>query len=512
MESTESADRSSGSSKNQSRTEVPVQTLARCLLVGLTYIAVVMILGAVSTGWLYDNDFEIGAIFAYWLINAFAATWLAGYLLKPDDRSLALRPVSAGEMLFLFILTTASATPIVTAMDYEGVLHAAAWLGGAATFSLCGGLVVAYRQRTTPFAVRAEPIVLKDEDLQSYTERVLSSDRFITALRSTLPGDRRAGAGRLGDIPFLLATIQSRRASFERSSQLFFLATVVFGLLFVIVVVGLGFVLIDELEVGLPRRLGQISENLKELEDTRSEYDGITRRLRRGISMSRIERDLLEKAEAPEPILEGCVAANSLKPFEPTAHVSARALLDFCEAVVRATRGFVENLADNTEGKERLNRDLRERESLIEELRKDLEQVEAERESLLSGIREAVAAGEKEDGSEESRLYGLGKRISVGLIIATFFLAILRYLTRQYSEHLHHLAQADKDDLAIRSFFVCFRNATSSEEKSAAIKQLIANAAVLTRPNRGADAEANTLSGQDKRIVGEILEIIKKRI
>ena len=80
-----------------------------------------------------------------------------------------------------------------------------------------------------------------------------------------------------GSIPFLLSNINRRRASFERSSQLFFLATIVFGLLFVLVTVWYGFVLLDQVPVGPARRIANINEDAEQLRDDRTEFDSAYR-------------------------------------------------------------------------------------------------------------------------------------------------------------------------------------------------------------------------------------------
>jgi hypothetical protein len=316
----------------------------------------------------------------------------------------------------------------------------------------------------------------------------------------------------LDQIPFILTNIQKRRASFERSSQMFFLATIVFGLLSAGIIIAYGFVLVDQITVGLARHVGSVRASMEDLSDLRSDYDSLEFRIR-ALKFSDYERDSWKASGARADALEFCGGREFRElGFGATGNKSnIVSMLDRCEEGLAQLRLSIQSI--DPDRRRRLEGIVGSKETAIEAITKRVDKLAEDRAILVSKVTEDVKTAETASTTGDSRLYELLKRLSVGAIVVTFLLAILRYLARQYSEHLSHMGKADQDDIAIRRFFVALANASNSDERSAAIKQFIGGSMLMSSANGASPgAEVNAISEQDKKIVGDILDIVKKRI
>ena len=72
--------------------------------------------------------------------------------------------------------------------------------------------------------------------------------------------------------------------------------------------------------------------------------------------------------------------------------------------------------------------------------------------------------------------YNLGeifKRLFIGIIVTSFLLAILRFLTNQYKNNYEKGLAADEENSLIRRFYVAYKSSQTDAERAIAISKLI---------------------------------------
>lgn len=56
------------------------------------------------------------------------------------------------------------------------------------------------------------------------------------------------------------------------------------------------------------------------------------------------------------------------------------------------------------------------------------------------------------------------KRITVGLVVSTFLLAIFRYVVKLYQANYDGVIQCDREDMRYTSFYVAYKGAAGAED------------------------------------------------
>jgi len=82
----------------------------------------------------------------------------------------------------------------------------------------------------------------QSEALRGAVSTILDSERFLTALRTTLPQGKEDKEFGLDYIPYMLSSVDERRKGATKSARLFLLATVVTALVFSAVVMYFGYI------------------------------------------------------------------------------------------------------------------------------------------------------------------------------------------------------------------------------------------------------------------------------
>lgn len=453
-----------------------------------------------------DNNLEVLAVLVYLAILLLLAAIVPARLIQKSQDATGLRPFYASEAIGLFILILFSV--FFSFQDFGGQ-----WINlSVRTFWVSvvflSGVWVAHRRKSSSGYLHIEPFILKDEDLDHYAEKVLTSEKFHTALQSILPRSNETDDGAIDQLPFVLTNIQQRRKSFEQSSQLFFLATILFGLISTVLIVVFGFIILDQASIGTPKHIADIRENLSNLTDSNVLYDDLLSNNRR-INTSGADLSKLEAAGIDPLVLRPCYINLDTAVYNLEQLVSP--FLDNCgDAINRLESAISEAGLGDESAVVNL---LKEKRAALKMLENQYQELKKNNNDMVARIKDVIKNAEVETNKEWALVYELLKRVSIGVIIVGFLLAILRYLTKQYSEHLLHLGWANEDDIAVRRFYVSLSNSVSEEERSAAIQQFIRGSSYDRQENLLLrDAKSFSLSEQDKKLMGDLLEILKKKV
>ncbi|CCN35039.1 conserved hypothetical protein [Vibrio nigripulchritudo AM115] len=99
------------------------------------------------------------------------------------------------------------------------------------------------------------------------------------------------------------------------------------------------------------------------------------------------------------------------------------------------------------------------------------------------------------------------KRLSISLIVATFFIAILRYLSNLYRSHYAELIKTEEQDMFIRKFYVAYKG--SSDDNSSKDKIV---EAFLSKDHDLHGNNSSRLGSEEVGIIGELLKSIGRKI
>jgi hypothetical protein len=136
--------------------------------------------------------------------------------------------------------------------------------------------------------------------------------------------------------------------------------------------------------------------------------------------------------------------------------------------------------------------------SAIFELSSSLEKIK----SLIPALTESL---EKPD----NRVAEIAKRIALGVIVCSFFLAILRYVAGIYRSYNNQVIRADYDDLAVRRFYIAYKGSHQSPD---VLKSVLAE--FIRQPSFAAGQEsaaADELSKAGVEFVKEFMKNLAKK-
>lgn len=110
----------------------------------------------------------------------------------------------------------------------------------------------------------------------------------------------------------------------------------------------------------------------------------------------------------------------------------------------------------------------------------------------------------------EVRLVELIKRVTVGLVVATFLFGILRYLAGLYRAHYDEMVIAQREEILVRKFYIAFKGCEGSRET----QSQIAIAFMRGIEQAGASLSKSTDSDTKDKVdfIKELLELVSKKM
>lgn len=295
-------------------------------------------------------------------------------------------------------------------------------------------------------------------DLKDFVQSIFDSKNFLTVINNSLPKGKDDEKFGLDYIPFMLHNIDKRRKRFEKSSNYFLIISAFSGILFGTVIAYFGYILVNEASAGAPKLLSEIKSETNlisaELNTILPNYYHNKRfQAICGASLKEIEEFSIELPYSN--VHNQVIGAIGIAKFTG----EFKSLFDTFAAAKKQTEnlpGEYPKAIDNAYND--LTRFLSTNEGALPKLSTNLE-----------NLNNLIEKADEEFEKTENRIPEILKRIAIGLLVVTFFLAILRYITGLYRSHYQEMLKAEYDDLEIRRFYIAFKGSENIDKQREAI-------------------------------------------
>lgn len=332
------------------------------------------------------------------------------------------------------------------------------------------------------------------QDLDHAVKQLLDSKNFLTTLRSTLPkGDKDPEYG-LDYIPYMLENIEKRKEAFSKRARAFLVTSVATGLLFVSVTIALGYFILDEDSIGTGRKIRQLKENTDVL-NLKLSY--ITDKLllnttefnRIKYQIEEVEHNLNNYKNENNKIK----IRNSLNTFQRTLNLDS--LYKYLDTI------SIPYEDDNS----RLRTEYYILRDQVRNLKETSVNAVREMPELVKRINQIANEGDEEISKSDNRTPEIIKRLLLSLVIISFFLAILRFLTNQYKNNFNQLILAEQDDLNIRKMYIAIRTAGSDiDSKKIILSNIFDKVSIIEKK----ESESN----DNLPLIKELMETLAKKL
>lgn len=409
------------------------------------------------------------------------------------------REAFVSKMIFFYLL--ASFLSRATERIFEGSYI---FIGPLAdVFGLTLSFVLAFVVFRRELAEQQMPVDFSDPDeLKRSVHKILDSDSFLTALRTTLPEGKTDKQFGLDYIPFMLHSIDERRARVTNSARWFLFATILTATLFAGIVGYFGYILVNENASGSAKYLSDIKDDTTKIkqdafvllptsENPAFQKDVLPsfRRLagaNPGPRNSTIDKGIHESVEQAQ--WTGSVAELSKKLSDVASNVTVGDKDDtaYFEAF-NGARSSIQKFMDQ--------------QSMATQ---ELSETQADLKSLISEADKSLS----DSGSRNTELL---RRLSIGIVVSTFFLALLRYLGNLYRTRYEQVVEAERDDFMVRRFYVALKNSYSSEDQ----RKIVLSSFMAGQPKASVPTEAkgdDDSSKQAFELIKEMVAALSKKL
>ncbi len=309
---------------------------------------------------------------------------------------------------------------------------------------------------------------LEKVSVKKYVNEILDSKEFISALRTTLPKGEKDNEHGLDHIPFLLQNSVDKRERYFSISKLFLIATVISTIIFTSVVIYFGYFLINDDSAGFYKALTDLKDKV---EQTNEDYLGISNAAEFRINkISERIRDIVSRSyyQNINSQLSGIADSLNIK-----NSVQIDSALIKIENMIPYAKIDTSKKMQSPIPRSDILEDISEIRNDIKEISKDY-RTYAER--ISNSLTDIKRIGIKLDNMEIPDKYSLGeilKRFFISIIVTTFLLAILRFLSNQYRNNYEKAIIADEENSLIRRFYVAYKASQNDNERSIAISKLV---------------------------------------
>lgn len=328
-----------------------------------------------------------------------------------------------------------------------------------------------------------------------FLNQFFDSEDFLTILRTALPNGKESKDHGFDFIPFMLHTVEEKRKRFEKSSRNFLWLTFILGLLFSGCLIFFAYLLINEAAAGTQKTIADMETS--------------TRAIAKDVS-------ILRKQDTPKfietyiaPLVYNSrgntEAIDELKDFIDNYPTSEKTIYDLLDLMK----------SNNTESKlVFLTADEKsEYRSAIQQIEKYLEQgsdAALELPKLIQNVESLTQKVNENLAKPENRTPEIIKRLFLSLVLATFFIALLRYVVKLYRDHYQQLIFAEQESLAIRKFYVAYKCSKDEEQRKTVLTAFMMN--------KSADISSEIKDGSpsfdniNPELLKEILSAITKKL
>jgi len=336
--------------------------------------------------------------------------------------------------------------------------------------------------------------------VKKYVNEILDSKEFISALRTTLPKGEKDEEHGLDHIPFLLQNSNDKRERYSSISRFFLIATIISALIFSTVIIYFGYVLINDDSAGFYKALTELKD---EVNQTNEAYLGIS-----NTATLRIEEigntidEIVLKSSNPEINLKLSALVDSIN-IENIDDVSSR--LVEIDNLVSKNKSPNSALRPPTK-KFDLSSEINVVIKKVQKIAKDYQVYGSRISNSLEDIKLIESKLEKMTIPDSYSLGEIFKRLFIGIIVTSFLLAILRFLTNQYKKNYEKTLIADEENSLIRRFYVAYKASQNDAERAIAITRLVE---IRNLKEVTTESEVKAL---DNEMLKEIMSAIAKKL
>jgi len=347
------------------------------------------------------------------------------------------------------------------------------------------------------------------EVLATAVRSLLDSEHFLTALRDALPGSEAGGQAHLAQVPYILKTINDRREVAQRETRRFLALTVGAGCVFASVVIYYGYILVNETAAGFPAAISDLrtateevrvalatkGQAIPERPDAKAAMD----------ALARLDQTVTEKFPWSDELQSKVREAGS-RQAGPSALLELDKFLTAHATDVTAVTG---SAADPDGLGEAIARYV----SAAAEVGKLAETVSREQAEVSARLDrvDAVAKRAADSASEgPSRIAELVKRVTVGFVVSSFLLAILRYLAGLYREARALVSDLVEQELKVRRVCVALASTSEGPVRDGIVRRFAAGAGAASGPM--AEEALKEAAERDKELLKELIQVLGKKL
>ncbi|WP_263373515.1 hypothetical protein [Granulicella aggregans] len=345
---------------------------------------------------------------------------------------------------------------------------------------------------------------IEDEEIQAGVLAIFNSEKFLTSLSTVLPkGDEDEKFG-LDYIPFLLQAIDQRRHRVEVEARYFLGATVVAALFFSSAVVYFGYILVNESSAGSAKILADIRQDTSQLTQDLFLLD-------MRVSNPRFEKNILpiiKQLEATDAGPDNSDIKKVLDNDLTTAVANDAPLQSVMDALETASRAIKSGGKQEISYRDHLIDVQRSLSSLIENQVGTQNQLKA----ILSDMKPLIDSAQKSIQEPTNRTAELIKRLGLGIVVSTFFLALLRYLGSLYKARYEQVLVAQTDEFMVRKFYVAFKSSLVNDEQRKAVLTTFMSGTASPVAATAATSEGDDSSKQSLDLLKELMSALSKKL
>jgi hypothetical protein len=346
------------------------------------------------------------------------------------------------------------------------------------------------------------------KSLDNSVKKIFDSNEFYSAIATVLPKGEYDKDYGLDYIPFMLQNLSEKRKRFQKSSRQFLTATISLSIFFIVVVISLSYILLNESSVGIYSEVKALSSEIVDFDKTIS-------RLKLDISddkyFSRTNQynfDKLEKIDIfnlddkEKPLFS--TIRQTIENFEKDSDIIklSRALKKTSDSLIILKSKNIEYIELLKSTQKSIDEYLRLRDKSL----KEIELTQNNVKKILPQIQENL---NKPINSQNELI----KRLILSVVVVTFFLSILRYFRNLYQNHYNEMLKAENQDLLIRKFYVALKCFDSKlEERKIILSNFLSNPDINDNTNNNLNLKDKSKEGESNNIQNLLNTFLKKVI
>ncbi|MDI9858369.1 hypothetical protein [Flectobacillus roseus] len=301
-------------------------------------------------------------------------------------------------------------------------------------------------------------------------KEVFDSAGYYTALSQVLPRGKDDEKYGFDYIPFMLEILVKKAERSRKSANFFLRATISLTLFFIIVSLVFGYVLMIDSSIGIYREIEDLNQiaNSIVMTDSIAKVSDVEERFR---ILNRYDifeemKSFSENREKQKDNILNFLNDNNSNRVKFTFHE-----IDIIEEKFLETN----NLNDVKSSLHRIldrDKDDLETRKFLAKIDKGIQlyykNITLDNETINSSKKAILNIVEKINNkfeAEKSQLSELIKRSIIGVLLISFFVAILRYFRNLYQFHLNEMLKDESKEIEIRKFYIAMKCAESNPEE-----------------------------------------------